>query len=191
MSIRPLDSATFSGIQPKTSVRPADRPSASAASGDRIEIRGALPEPVTYSALRPAGGPRKSDVDAMFEASRSQVETFVKMLGGMVEEQGLEWSRVVGGEQRLTVDPAVKEAAVAAIGPDGAFGVEKTAGRILAFAKAMIGGDPKKLATIRAAVETGFAAAEQAFGGKLPDLSHQTMDAVRSAFDAWEKTGLA
>lgn len=191
MAIGPVDSPLLSRLQPKTApARPPDKPNAPA--GDRVEIRGAPPEPATYSALRTSGASaRKTDLDAALEEAKKQVEQFMRMLGQAVEEQGLEWNKVVSGEQKLTVDPATREAAQKAIGPDGEFGVAKTAGRILDFAKAVIGGDPKKLATIRAAVEKGFGEAEQAFGGKLPDISYETMNAVRAEFDRWEAEGLS
>jgi hypothetical protein len=189
LAIGPVQSSFLSPVSSKSPARTPERPTASGGSGDRVELRGPPPEPATYAALRTTGG-RRSELDAALEASKKQVEQFVRMLGEQVEAQGLEWGKVVRGEQSLTVDPATQKAAAAAVSEDGEWGVRKTAERILDFAKAAIGGDPEKLATIRAAVEKGFSEAEEAFGGWLPEISHRTMDAVRSEFDRWEKSGL-
>ncbi|WP_137172120.1 DUF5610 domain-containing protein [Massilia sp. HP4] len=108
----------------------------------------------------------------------------------MVEQQGLNLAKVAAGEQQLNADPATIEAAKAAIADGGEFSVEKTAERILGFAKAMIGADPSRMESMRAAVEKGFQEAQDMLGGSLPDISQETRDAVRAGFDRWEKDGM-
>ncbi len=77
------------------------------------------------------------------------------------------------------------EQAQADIAEDGYYGVKQTSERILDFAKALSGGDPSKITMLRNAVEKGFAAAKSAWGGKMPDITGQTYDAVMAGFDAW------
>ena len=70
------------------------------------------------------------------------------------------------------------------------FGVQKTAERILSFAKAAIGGDTTKLDKIRAAVERGFKEAADILGGSLPEISQQTLRAIQTEFDHWKADGI-
>jgi hypothetical protein len=73
----------------------------------------------------------------------------------------------------------------------GYFSVESTAARMLDFAVAISGGDPSRIDVLRDAVERGFVQAERMFGGELPEISHQTLEAVRNGFDEWAEAGSA
>jgi hypothetical protein len=73
----------------------------------------------------------------------------------------------------------------------GYFSVEETAARMLDFAVAISGGDPARIDVLRNAVERGFAQAERMFGGELPEISHQTLEAVMNGFDEWAAAGSA
>ena len=53
------------------------------------------------------------------------------------------------------------------------------------MAKALSGGDPSKIETLRKAVEKGFKAAGVELGGKLPSISQQTYTEVMKRFDDW------
>ena len=130
------------------------------------------------------------DVSALLAKSNQQVSDFLKLLGNLVQQQGLQWNKVVSGEQQLTVDPQTKAAATQALSEDGEMGIKNTARRILDFARLGIGSDPSKIATIRAAVQQGFDEAKQAFGGSLPQISNQTRDAIMATLDDWQKNGL-
>ena len=130
------------------------------------------------------------DVSALLAKSNQQVADFMKLLGNLVQQQGLQWNKVVSGEQQLTVDPQTKAAATQAVSEDGEMGIKNTARRILDFARLGIGNDPSKIDTIRAAVQQGFDEAKQAFGGSLPDISTQTRDAIMATLDDWQKNGL-
>ncbi len=77
-----------------------------------------------------------------------------------------------------------QDEAKALISEDGYFGVKKTAQRIFDFAVGMAGDDPKKMQAARDAVLKGFKEAENIFGGKLPDISHKTIDKVLEMIDA-------
>ncbi|KJV26478.1 hypothetical protein VI06_16610 [Aquitalea magnusonii] len=130
------------------------------------------------------------DVPALLAKSNQQVSDFLKLLGNLVQQQGLQWNKVVSGEQKLTVDPQTKAEATQAVSEDGELGIKNTARRILDFARLGIGNDPGKIDTIRAAVQQGFDEAKKAFGGSLPDISNQTRDAIMATLDDWQKNGL-
>lgn len=91
-------------------------------------------------------------------------------------------------EKGETVDPELVKQAEAEIGPDGYYGVEKTADRLIEFAKAISGGDPSKIETLKEAVKKGFEMAKEVLG-ELPEISQKTYDRVMEKFDEWEKEG--
>jgi hypothetical protein len=130
------------------------------------------------------------DLAALLEESDRKAQEIIDLIRPLIEQQGLNLAKVVSGEQKLSVDPKTIEAAKAAIGPDGEFGVQKTAERILSFAKAAIGGDPAKLDKIRAAVEQGFKQASDMLGGSLPEISQQTLKAIQTEFERWKADGI-
>lgn len=67
------------------------------------------------------------------------------------------------------------------------WGAEKTAQRILDFAKSLAGDDEEALATLRDAFEKGFGDSEGIWGGKLPGVCYDTYDLVQKGFDEWEQ----
>ena len=61
---------------------------------------------------------------------------------------------------------------------------DAVSGRILAFIRALAGGDPARLEIMMKAAEQAFAEAEEIFGGALPEASHTTMDMIRAGLKA-------
>lgn len=159
---------------------------------DKVTLSGQQPsqqEPLTYGA--PVSNKiTQAELAKMIEDSDRKAQAVMDLIRPLVEQQGLNLSRIAAGEQKLSVDPATIEAAKAAIADGGEFSVEKTSERILAFARVMIGADPSKMESIRAAVDKGFEQAQDMLGGTLPEISQKTRDAVRTGFDQWEKNGL-
>lgn len=100
------------------------------------------------------------------------------------EEQGLA-TTISMGEESVDIESLTPEQAQDLIAEDGYFGVEKTSERIFKAAIGIAGNDPSRLDAILEGIEDGFAEAEQAFGGTLPDISYQTRDAVIEKLNAW------
>ncbi|MCL2610870.1 MAG: hypothetical protein FWE02_04235 [Defluviitaleaceae bacterium] len=71
------------------------------------------------------------------------------------------------------------------IGEDGFFGVERTSERLFNMAVAFSGGDPRVMEEMRQAVIDGFNAAAAAWGGELPQISHDTLARTMERFDQW------
>lgn len=130
------------------------------------------------------------DLASMLADSNDKVAQFTEMLSKILQQQGLTASKVVSGEQQISADPQTIAAAKQAVSEDGEFGVKNTATRILSFAKAAIAADPSKLDQIKDAIQSGFDQAAQYFGGKLPDISNQTHDAIMATLDSWSKNGI-
>ncbi len=123
----------------------------------------------------------KADAEARTQQLRSLVE---KMMSGQTEAFGKAtdmWQFLRSGN--YTVDAATKLQAQEDISEDGYWGVKQTSNRILDFANALTGGDPDKIEEMREAFQKGYKQAEKTWGGKLPDISQQTYDAVMKGFD--------
>jgi len=88
-------------------------------------------------------------------------------------------------EGKVQVDPETKAKAQKDVAADGYWGVEQTADRMVSFAKALSGGDVSKANDMIDAVKKGFEAAKKAWGGDLPDISKQTMDAAIKKLEGW------
>ena len=123
----------------------------------------------------------KADAEARTQQLRSLVE---KMMTGQANTYGNAndiWSFLREGN--FTVDPATKLQAQADIAEDGYWGVNQTSDRIIDFANALTGGAPSKIEEMRSAFKKGYEQAEKTWGGKLPEISQRTYDAVMEKFD--------
>ena len=95
------------------------------------------------------------------------------------------WQFLSKGE--YTVDAATQKKAQEAISEDGYWGVKQTSDRIVSFATALAGNDPDQLEKMRDAFLKGYKQAEKTWGGKLPDISKKTYDAVLEKLDSLMK----
>lgn len=91
------------------------------------------------------------------------------------------WKFLAKGD--FTVDEATKKKAQEDISEDGYWGVEQTSQRIIDFAKALAGDDEEALEEMKNAFLKGYEQAEETWGGKLPEISQKTYDAVLAKFD--------
>ncbi|MDR1705465.1 MAG: hypothetical protein LBS19_12370, partial [Clostridiales bacterium] len=130
----------------------------------------------------------RAAVDKLLKESETANESIKKLLMDVMQKQGKKYNQAWGLMDYSFIDPEMREAAQKDIAEDGYFGVKATSERILEFAKALSGGDPSKIPGLRDAIEEGFKAAEEAWGTELPDISRQTMEAVRAGLDEWEKS---
>jgi len=73
--------------------------------------------------------------------------------------------------------------ATALVKDDGYFGVDKTSQRIIDFVLTGAGNDIDRLKAGREGVLRGFAEAEKAWGGQLPEISYKTIEKGIKALD--------
>lgn len=123
----------------------------------------------------------KADAEARTEQFRNLVQQLITKQFGVYAEANDIWDYLREG--KLEVDPETKAQAEADIAEDGYWGVEQTSDRIIDFATALTGGDPSKIEAMRDAFKKGYEQAEKTWGGKLPDISQRTYDAVMEKFD--------
>lgn len=163
---------------------------APAVGGDTVTIGKEVEAADTYGDPRAKPITPSTDLKAMIEEGERKAQAIVNLILPLVQQQGLNLGKVVSGEQKISASPADIEAAKAAVAEDGELGVKQVANRILNFVKAGIGGDPAKLAQMRAAVEDGFQQAADMLGGTLPEISEKTRQVIMDTFDRWEAKGI-
>ena len=130
---------------------------------------------------------RDMDVAAMnniLSQNQQQLEAFRQLVERLLGQQGQTWVNAQG-ETMVYIDEATRAQAAEDIAEGGYFSVEAVADRLLSFARAFAGDDPERIELMRDAFQRGFAAAEQQWGGALPEISQNTFDAVMAGFDEW------
>ena len=131
----------------------------------------------------------KADAEAHTKQLQNIVQQLMTKQGQTFNTANDMWSFLASGN--FTVDEATKAQAQADIAEDGYWGVEQTSDRIIDFATALTGGNPDKIEEMRDAFKKGYEQAEKTWGGKLPEISQKTYDAVMEKFDKLaEEAGL-
>lgn len=130
--------------------------------------------------------PKKLTSQQVDQINEQRTASFQRMLTDMLGKQAKNDKLANGRNKDLFTAPSDAKKAAAAIGPGGEYSVDAVATRILDMAKSLAGGDTSKITVLRDAVEKGFRAAGVEWGGKLPDISHDTYTEVMNRFDVWE-----
>ncbi len=142
-------------------------------SMDRVSFRQESTTHATYSSSL-----------SVAETADKSYEMLRKLVTSMLKEQGID-AVIATGDSSMDIGEISQQEAQELVAEDGYFGVAQTSDRIVDFAIAMAGGDPARLEAIKEGVEKGFNEALEAFGGALPDISHDTYDAVMEKLDVW------
>jgi len=129
----------------------------------------------------------KADAEARISQMRDLVSQMMSQQGSTIGKADSMWRFLANGN--FTVSADVKAQAQKDIADDGYWGVDQTSSRIVDFAVALAGDDPKQLEKMRDAFKKGFDQATNTWGKKLPDISQRTYQAVMDKFD--ELTGAA
>ena len=141
--------------------------------------------------------PKRLTSAQLKELQEQQVQSFQKMLSGMLTNQADNANIAKNGMKainadlfsRLTVTPEQQAAAQQAISENGEWGVNAVATRIVDMAVSLSGGDSSKISELREAVEKGFRQAGFQWGEKLPAITGETHKEITKRFDYWEENG--
>lgn len=140
-----------------------------------------------------------------------QSQLLRRMIEKMITEQyeaGNHLFQLLYGDRAIQIDPTLRSAvttlpraeqvdeptraqAEAMVGEEGFYGVAHTSARIVDYARAIGGGDPAKIDTLRGAVEQAFTDVRKTLGGQLPDITQETHTAVMAGFDSWKAQSAA
>ncbi len=134
------------------------------------------------------------------EQETIQAQFLQKMTQGTLGEQFRQWSAANSeltqdgdgiwkfiASGNYTVDAETKAAAQEAISEGGYYSVENTSQRIFDFVSAMAGDNVELMQQFQSAVYDGYAEATKAWGGELPEISKQTLDATDKLFEDYYK----
>lgn len=159
-----------------------------AESGVVYETADSSDKKATYSVNKMSAQDRKALVNQLKADAEARQSQFMNMVYQMMNQQTNAygkanniWKFLASGN--YTVDAATKAQAQADIAEDGYYGVAQTSSRIFDFACALAGDDADKMKEMQAAFEKGFKQAEKTWGGKLPDISYETQEAVNKKFE--------
>jgi len=145
---------------------------------DKITLRGNSPEALTYSDTKALNG-NEGDKYGLLRS----------LVVDLLRQQGINTRITLENPEKSEIDLATitPEKAKDLVSDDGYFGVEKTSERIFKFAVSISGGDPSRIDAIKEGIDKGFQDAQKIFGGTLPDISHDTYNAVMEKLDKWVK----
>ncbi len=154
-------------------------------TGAVLELGKSEVKSVTYN--KPVSGKNTEEISRLWKETERATESLRSMVERLIVNQGKKLENVLSGKEKLFVDGETRAEAESLLSEDGEMGIKAVSTRIVDFAKALSGGDKSKLAELKAGIEKGFRQAEEAFGGKLPEISYSTYDEVMKQLDEWEK----
>ena len=88
-------------------------------------------------------------------------------------------------EGTITVDDEIAEEAAKEVSEDGYWGVNQTSDRLFSFAKALAGNNPANADKMLEALQKGYDAATESWGGELPELCKKTLEATQKKLTEW------
>lgn len=163
------------------SSEPQEKPSSQ--KGDTIEIGTGDEKKITYS--NPLRRKLSSEeVEKLWQEAERATEALRKLVRDVISNQG---KKSAGDSEKIdfVTDTDTLSSLQAEISDDGEWGVEAVSDRIVAFAKAVSGGDKSKLDELKRAIDKGFEEARNFLGGTLPDISYKTYDRIMEKLDQW------
>ncbi|MBQ9436847.1 MAG: hypothetical protein IJU50_00785 [Lachnospiraceae bacterium] len=161
--------------------------------------KGSTGKPATYSGKTMSKEERTNLINklkAEQESHQSQLQKIAEQLiSGQTKSYGMAnagddsnniWNFLRKGN--FTVDAATKKQAQEDISEDGYYGIKQTSQRLFDFAKSLAGDDVEKMKKMQSAIEKGYKQAEKTWGGELPQISKDTLDATNKLFDEYYKS---
>ncbi len=136
-----------------------------------------------------AKGLNATEIEVLKAEADKATESLRELVRQMLLKQNEAAGKAAGKQRQDSVELKPADEAALSISEDGEFGIKAVSDRIVNFAIAVSGNDPSKLETLKKAIDRGFAEAEKAFGGKLPDISYATHAEVMRKLDAWSQDG--
>ncbi|MCR4625362.1 MAG: hypothetical protein K5795_05265 [Lachnospiraceae bacterium] len=131
----------------------------------------------------------KADAEERTASLKSLVEKMMTKQGQTIAKSGVldfeNGTNLAEIFKNLEVDEETRLQAQKDTAEDGYWGAEQTSERILSFAKALAGDDPKLAQDMLKAIEKGFGEAAKAWGEDLPELSQNTMKLTFEKVNKW------
>lgn len=186
-----MATTTYKKVESSDTRREQDGAKVQSASGaikDKVTLNTPEEKKVTYSA--PLSDQER--LDTKFLMLRGLVANLFKSQGltGPSDANGKpQGSSIIdiGDGKTADISTMTPNDAQKLVGEDGYWGVKQTSDRIFQQAVGISGNDPTKIDKVKEGILKGFEMAKTALGGKLPDISQQTLDAVMKKLEDWTK----
>lgn len=156
---------------------------------DRVDISQKSEMAVTYSNISAKKELSPSEIESLKSMAEQANHNLRSLVEQLILKQGKSFEKfqIKGYPSQNRVSADDIEAAKQAVSENGEFGVKAVSDRLVDFAKAISGGDKTKFEELKTAIERGFEEARKAFGGTLPEISHQTYNETMRKLEAWAK----
>jgi len=156
---------------------------------DSIEIGTKQEASVTYSKVT-SKKLDAADISSLKAAAEAATENLRKLVEQLILKQNKNYTTSTEDSpkdllNKLGITTEDVEAATQAVSEDGEFGVNAVSDRLVDFAISISGGDKSKLSELISAIDEGFAAAKEALGGELPEISQKTYDETMRKLNEW------
>lgn len=144
---------------------------------------------VTYSNIAKGKKASASEIESLKAQANQATENLRRLVEQLILKQSKGYKPAIDTENK---EPILSQGTLSEIeqaqldiSEDGQWGVEAVSDRLVNFAISVSGGDKSKFAELVGAIDKGFAAAREAWGGKLPDISNKTYEATMQKLEAW------
>jgi len=160
---------------------------------DGWDVKEKQPAPVTYSRIEASKKASASEIEGLRSRANQANENLRQLVEQLILKQTKGYKVAVSAEegekQNILPSGAVSEIEKAqqAVSENGEWGVKAVSDRLVNFAISVSGGDKSKFEELVAAIDKGFAAARDAWGGELPEISQKTYQETMRKLEAWAK----
>lgn len=126
------------------------------------------------------------EINRLWAEANRATQNLRDLVKKLLESQGKTFKDVLSGKEELVVDEETRAAAAQAISEDGESGVKAVSDRIVAFAKTISNDNPEMYDKLMSAIDEGFAQAEKALGGELPEICKKTREEINRKMEEWK-----
>jgi len=122
---------------------------------------------------------------ALNEGNFDEIDKIFKQLKEKHAKLQAQHTQIEGDFHSIKIEGLTQEEAKALVSEDGYFGVNQTAKRVFDFVVKGANDDPELLKAGRRGVVQGLKDAEEAWGGKLPDIAYETQNKTLQMLDEY------
>lgn len=191
MSVNGITGVTSAYAATNTAAATKNAETTAASKKNTAEDKGVVYEPSSTNA-KDSNSTKVTDYSSIVAKMKQEQANHNKQLQDLVDKllskQADKYTSLADMFKNITVDPATAAQAQKDIGEDGYWGVNQTSDRLVEMAQALSGGDAEKADLMINAIKKGYEQAAKAWGGELPDICQQTVDAATEKLNKWRES---
>ncbi len=191
MSVNGITGVTSAYAATNTAAATKNAETTAASKKNTAEDKGVVYEPSSTNA-KDSNSTKVTDYSSIVAKMKQEQANHNKQLQDLVDKllskQADKYTSLADMFKNITVDPATAAQAQKDIGEDGYWGVNQTSDRLVEMAQALSGGNAEKADLMINAIKKGYEQAAKAWGGELPDICQQTVDAATEKLNKWRES---